>query len=60
MKDKFLGIEHYKEENCKHRRTGKHFPFGRKSGAEIYCKNCGEHISKKQLSEIKGERRRRR
>lgn len=49
-----------KESKCTHRRTGKHFSHGRKSGAEIYCKDCGAHISKLEISKKKQQERKER
>jgi len=45
---------------CDHKKLRKHFPFGRKSGCEIYCKVCGKNISKKELRDIKPKVRKRR
>jgi len=42
--------------NCSHRRTKKNFPFGRKSGAEIPCKDCGKVITKHDLRKSKPQK----
>ncbi len=49
-------------ENCKHRRIKKNFPFGKKSNPRMYCKDCEKIIGGKELREIreskkKGRRR---
>lgn len=38
-------------QNCKHRRIKKNYPFGRKSKAFMFCKDCGAIIKGKDLQE---------
>ena len=45
---------------CRHHRVKKNYPFGRKSKSEKFCKDCGEVISNKQVSEKVRERRKNR
>lgn len=42
---------------CEHRRTKKNFPFGKKSRADKFCKDCGEIITNKFLQKKKENRR---
>lgn len=39
------------EENCKHKRIKRNFPFGKKSRPLRSCKDCGKPISNKELKE---------
>ncbi len=43
--------------NCEHRRIKKNFPFGKKSKADKFCKDCGEIITNKMLMDEKMKRR---
>ena len=38
-------------EDCKHKRTRRNYPFGKKSKPIIKCKDCGKIISNKELAE---------
>jgi hypothetical protein len=49
-----------REHKCTHRRTGKHFSYGRNSGCSIYCKDCGAPISKLEISKKKQQERKER
>jgi len=42
---------------CEHKRIKKNFPFGRKSGAVKFCKDCGEVVSNKMIRARKQKRR---
>jgi len=44
---------------CEHKRIKKNFPFGKKSIATKHCKDCGEVITNKQLSDMKSNQRKR-
>lgn len=39
--------------NCQHRRIKRNYPFGRKSNATMFCKDCGQIIKNKDLLEIR-------
>lgn len=39
------------EKKCKHKRIKKNYPFGRKSKAEKFCKDCGAVVSNKELKD---------
>jgi len=38
--------------DCEHKRIKKNFPFGRKSKARMFCKDCGKAISRMDLLKI--------
>jgi len=41
---------------CEHKRVKKNYPFGKKSRADKFCKDCGEVVTN---HEIKNRKRRR-
>lgn len=45
---------------CEHKRIKKNYPFGRKSKADKYCKDCGKVITNKELKERAKSKRRKR
>jgi len=44
---------------CEHRRIKKNFPFGRKSKADKFCKDCGMIITNKMLMNRKTKHQKR-
>lgn len=38
-----------KMKTCEHKRIKKNYPFGRKSKADKFCKDCGKPLSNKEL-----------
>ena len=45
---------------CEHRRLKKNYPFGRKSKPVMFCRDCNEVVSRKELKEMKSRRKKRR
>lgn len=43
---------------CEHKRIKKNFPFGKKSRASKFCKDCGEIVTNKMIEKRKETRRR--
>lgn len=48
-----MGKKKYRNEECKHTRIKKNFPFGRHSQAKMHCKDCKKPLSKLELQESK-------
>jgi len=44
------------KEQCKHKRIKKNYPFGKKSTAKKFCKDCGEVIQNKHFERIRKEK----
>lgn len=42
---------------CSHKRIKKNYPFGRKSKADKFCKDCGEIVTNKMIQEKRKEKR---
>lgn len=43
-------------DKCKRKRIKKNYPFGKKSTADKYCKDCGKPITNKEIKENKKRR----
>lgn len=44
--------------NCEHKRQKKNYPFGKKSKADKFCKDCGEVITNQMIKQIKKNKKR--
>jgi len=44
---------------CEHRRIKKSFPFGHKSRPKMFCKDCGEIITRKMLEKKRKDKEKR-